>query len=147
MKITISDDKTIQLEEVFNPIVLKTRAGEEIIISMRDSGFEFKYQEKWYSAQNGIITDIDKPNRKKYSLSENEIFKKLETPDLIKMEEQLDKSLKSETTESLTDFFIHKAAKEYADEMILNDDCTSWSSLYNSFKEGAKWLRTKLNKI
>lgn len=48
MKITVNEDKSIQLENVFNEIVLKTSDGEEIIICMRDSGFEFTYQSKKY---------------------------------------------------------------------------------------------------
>jgi len=55
MKITINDKNTMQLEEVFNGITLKTADGEEMIICMRDSGFEFKYQNKWYFAKEGYI--------------------------------------------------------------------------------------------
>jgi len=55
MKITVLEDRTIQLEEVFNSIVLKTDQGEELSICMRDSGFEFKYQDKWYFAKEGYV--------------------------------------------------------------------------------------------
>lgn len=55
MKITVNEHRDIQLEEVYNSIVLKTRDGEEMAICMRDSGFEFKYQGEWYSAQQGLI--------------------------------------------------------------------------------------------
>lgn len=55
MKISVDKDRNLLLEEVFNSIILKTADGEEMAICMRDSGFEFKYQGKWYSAQQGKI--------------------------------------------------------------------------------------------
>ena len=55
MKISVNSDHTMQLEEVYNAIVLKTSDGEEMAISMRDSGFEFKYQGKWYFAKEGQV--------------------------------------------------------------------------------------------
>ena len=55
MKITVNEENTIQLEEVFNPVVLKTSEGEEMAIYMRDMGFEFKYQGKWYFAKEGYV--------------------------------------------------------------------------------------------
>ena len=63
MKTTVNQDNLIQLEEVYNPIVLKTKDGEEMIISMRDSGFEFKYQNNWYSAQWGVIEKLQIPQK------------------------------------------------------------------------------------
>ena len=39
-KITVREDRLIQLEEVYRPIVLKTREGVEYIICMRDYGIE-----------------------------------------------------------------------------------------------------------
>lgn len=59
MKVTVKEDYTIQLEQVFNPIVLKTADGEEIAICMRDSGFEFKYQGASYSAKNGRVEHMN----------------------------------------------------------------------------------------
>lgn len=58
MKITTNDKNNLQLEEVFNPIILKTLSGEELCICMRDSGFEFTYEDKKYSAQKGVIEEI-----------------------------------------------------------------------------------------
>ena len=40
MKIEVRDDYTIQLEEVFNGIVIKTTAGVEFHICQRDYGIE-----------------------------------------------------------------------------------------------------------
>ena len=55
MKIIVNEDKVMQLEEVFNSILLKTPNGEKMHICMRDSGFEFTYEDKSYYAQNGHI--------------------------------------------------------------------------------------------
>jgi hypothetical protein len=60
MKITVNQNKEIQLEEVYNSIVLKTKNGEEIAICMRDSGFEFRYQDNWYFAKEGTIEPFKK---------------------------------------------------------------------------------------
>jgi hypothetical protein len=65
MKTTVNQDNLIQLEEVYNPIVLKTSSGEEIIISMRDSGFEFKYQNEWYYAKLGQVEKLKIPQKTK----------------------------------------------------------------------------------
>ncbi len=59
MKITTTENGEIQLEEVYNPIVLKTRDGEVMAITMRDTGFELNYQGKWYSAKQGVIEPFD----------------------------------------------------------------------------------------
>ncbi len=55
MKISVDEERNLLLEEVFNSVVLKTADGEEMAICMRDSGFEFKYQDKWYFAKEGYI--------------------------------------------------------------------------------------------
>lgn len=39
-KLTVREDYNLQLEEVYNPIVLKTREGIEYFICMRDRGIE-----------------------------------------------------------------------------------------------------------
>jgi hypothetical protein len=56
MKLTTNEEGAIQLKEVFNGITLKTPHDEVMGICMRDTGFEFSYQGKWYSAQQGVIT-------------------------------------------------------------------------------------------
>ena len=55
MKVTTTENGEIQIEEVYNPIVLKTRDGEIMAITMRDTGFELDYQGKWYFAKQGIV--------------------------------------------------------------------------------------------
>lgn len=62
MKVTTNDKNNIQLEEVFNPVIFKTSSGEELCICMRDSGFEFTYEGKKYSAQKGVIDKIKSSN-------------------------------------------------------------------------------------
>lgn len=56
MEIRTLLDGSIQLERVFNGIVLKSPIGERMVITMRDGGFEFTYQGKTYSAKGGKLT-------------------------------------------------------------------------------------------
>ena len=63
MKVSVNEDYSVQLEEVFNPIVLKTQDGEVLSICMRDSGFEFKYQGEWYFAKEGYVEPFHKSIR------------------------------------------------------------------------------------
>lgn len=62
MKLSVEEDYTIELKEVFNPIKLTTESGEVLYICMRDSGFEIQYQHPGYlgtkriSANEGIVT-------------------------------------------------------------------------------------------
>ena len=60
MKITVNQNKEIQLEEGYNSIVLKTKNGEEIAMCRRDSGFEFRYQDNWYFAKEGTLEPFKK---------------------------------------------------------------------------------------
>lgn len=66
MKVSVNEDNNVQLEEVFNPIVLKTQDGEVLSICMRDSGFEFKYQGEWYFAKEGYVEPFHKSVRGNY---------------------------------------------------------------------------------
>lgn len=63
MKVTTNEQGVIQLEEVFNEITLKTPDGEEMSICMRDSGFEFNYQGKWYFAKEGYVEPFKRSSR------------------------------------------------------------------------------------
>jgi hypothetical protein len=63
MKVTTNENGVIQLEEVFNSIVLKTKDGEQMGICMRDSGFEFNYQGEWYFAKEGFVEPFKKSIR------------------------------------------------------------------------------------
>lgn len=66
MKVTTTEKGVIQLEEVFNGIILKTPAGEEMSIYMRDSGFEFNYQGELYFAKQGFVEPFNKSSRGNY---------------------------------------------------------------------------------
>ena len=46
------------LEDVYSGIGLKTRDGEFMGICMRDTGFEFNYQDEWYEAKNGVVRKL-----------------------------------------------------------------------------------------
>ena len=58
MEVTIKENYVLMLEEVFNPIELKSGSGDVISICMRDSGFEFTYHGIVYEAKNGIINAL-----------------------------------------------------------------------------------------
>lgn len=58
MKLTITEDYLVCLEDVFNPLILKTEKGEIMTVCMRDSGFEFSYNGVKYSAKNSILEQI-----------------------------------------------------------------------------------------
>lgn len=66
MKVTVNEHGLIQLEEVFNGIILKTQNGEEMSINMRDGGFEFRYQGEWYFAKEGFVEPFKKSSRGNY---------------------------------------------------------------------------------
>jgi hypothetical protein len=57
-----TENNMIVIDKIFNPIKLRTNDGEEIMIQMRDSGFEFFYEGKQYSAQKGKITEVEQMN-------------------------------------------------------------------------------------
>lgn len=70
MKITTTENNEIQLEEVFNSIILKTKDGEEMSICMRDTGFEFKYQGEMYFAKEGQVMLFQKSIRGNYLVNQ-----------------------------------------------------------------------------
>lgn len=58
MKLTTKEDYSIQLEEVYNSIVLSTEDKDEFAICMRDNGFEFFYGGKKFEAKNGVVKEL-----------------------------------------------------------------------------------------
>lgn len=58
MKIKVNNDNQIELTKVYNSICLKTDDNEIIHICMRDTGFEFKYNNNWYSIKNGEVKKL-----------------------------------------------------------------------------------------
>ena len=55
MKLSVNEHGTIVLEEVYNAIKLTSNDGENLIISMRDSGFEIVYENKFYELKEGKL--------------------------------------------------------------------------------------------
>jgi hypothetical protein len=43
MELSIGEDYILELKKVYNPIKLISSDGEELYITMRDTGFEIKY--------------------------------------------------------------------------------------------------------
>jgi len=60
MKISISEKYEHILEEIYSGILLVTKDKEEFGICMRDTGFEFQYNDIWYEAKNGVIRRLSK---------------------------------------------------------------------------------------
>lgn len=56
MKIEVNEHGTVVLKSVFTPIKLTTDAGENLIITMRDSGFEICYQNDFYELKKGVVS-------------------------------------------------------------------------------------------
>lgn len=73
MKVTVTGDFGIQLEEVFSGLTLKTKSGETMSICMRDSGFEFNYQGDWYLAKEGYVEPFNKSVRGNYLVDQTHI--------------------------------------------------------------------------
>jgi hypothetical protein len=61
MKLEVNQYDEIELKEVYNTIRFVTNDGEELAITMQDSGFEFVYEGVEYSAQKGEVTRQDNP--------------------------------------------------------------------------------------
>jgi hypothetical protein len=66
MKIDVTEDRTIRLKEVFNSVIFETEEGEDLVVCMRDGGYEIGVKEKtaagragyynWYRIMDGQIT-------------------------------------------------------------------------------------------
>jgi len=90
MKLTVDDQSNIQLEEVFNNITLKTKDGETMSICMRDSGFEFKYQDKWYEAKKSQLKQFKeevqdfRPYVECHNLLSNKDYQAIENQNRVK---------------------------------------------------------------
>ena len=59
MKIEVDEFGDIVLKEVYSGINLETNSKENMYICMRDGGFEFIYENKKYSAQEGVIKEME----------------------------------------------------------------------------------------
>lgn len=57
MKLDITDNYNFILEDLFNPIILKS-SNDKIIIISRDNGFEITYNNIIYEFKNGIVKKL-----------------------------------------------------------------------------------------
>jgi len=57
----------VTLKEVYNGVGLVSNIGERFSICMRDSGFEFNYNDIWYEAKEGVLKKLGS-DVKKYSV-------------------------------------------------------------------------------
>lgn len=55
MEITVGEKGVIEVRKVYNEVTLITNDKEKMVIAMRDSGFEFIYEGKSYSAKKGLL--------------------------------------------------------------------------------------------
>jgi hypothetical protein len=52
----------IVLRKIFTAIRLATESNEQMIMCMRDSGFEFEYGGVWYEAKEGKVSPLSAKN-------------------------------------------------------------------------------------
>jgi len=76
MKLSVNERGTIELKEVYNPIKLISNEKEELIVCMRDSGFEIMYEGKKYSLNK---SELKKMNNFKNVKSSNDTIEELHT--------------------------------------------------------------------
>jgi hypothetical protein len=76
MKLSVNERGTIELKEVYNPIKLISDEKEELIVCMRDSGFEIMYQGKKYSLNENELREM---NNFKNVKSSNDTIEELHT--------------------------------------------------------------------
>jgi hypothetical protein len=58
MRIEVNQHREMEIREVFNPIRLATRDGEELSVCMRDTGFEITYQGQRYEMKKGEVKPL-----------------------------------------------------------------------------------------
>lgn len=74
MKLSVTEEGDILLEEVSNSITLVTSAGESLSICMRDTGFEFYYQGKPYFAKEGFVEPFNVSVRGNHLVEQRHIY-------------------------------------------------------------------------
>lgn len=58
MKLGVTENGNLEAKEIYSPLKCISGDGEELSICMRDSGFEFIYQNKWFEAKGGKVEEI-----------------------------------------------------------------------------------------
>ena len=76
MNIEVNENREIILKEVYLNVTLITDDKESLSICMRDSGFEFVYEGKKYSAQNGVINDLEQLKEEQLKEEQEQLIKK-----------------------------------------------------------------------
>lgn len=56
MKVEVSEKGNIELKEVYSPLKLISKSGEELFICMRDSGFEIVYGGERYDLKENKLS-------------------------------------------------------------------------------------------
>jgi hypothetical protein len=59
MEIIVGENNTLNITKVFNGVKFITDKKETLFICMRDSGFEFTYNDVKYEAKNNIISKVE----------------------------------------------------------------------------------------
>jgi hypothetical protein len=59
MEITVGENNTLNITKVFNGVKFITDKKETLFICMRDSGFEFTYNNVKYEAKDNIIKKVE----------------------------------------------------------------------------------------
>lgn len=65
MKISLDDKFGMIIKELYNEATLITNNNEKLIICMRDSGFEFTYNNIHYEAKNGVVKPLNEKDANK----------------------------------------------------------------------------------
>lgn len=71
MRIFVNDKKTIQVEDCFEGISLKSPNGEMFHIAMRDGAFEFFYDNKLFYAKEGKVAEFKTSSRGNILVDQN----------------------------------------------------------------------------
>jgi len=135
MKITVDENRNMELREVFLPLVLVTADGERFSIYMRDSGFEFKYQDEWYFAKEGQLEPFKKSVRGNYLIEQ----KHLEDYEVTDMESVMKYPVSPEECFPIEDKNVLKNSKEWRKEFkeltILDPDGWDRKNFEESWNE------------
>lgn len=79
MKIFVNDKNTIQIEDCFESISLKSPNGEMFHIAMRDGAFEFFYNDKLFYAKDGTVAEFKTSSRVNILVNQNNHINDVET--------------------------------------------------------------------
>lgn len=63
MKLDVTEDRTIRIREAYNSVMFETKEGEQLVVCMRDGGFEIGTRDPnvkkgpytWHGVHGGVI--------------------------------------------------------------------------------------------